>query len=116
MEVPEFIRGEFVNVSLEELNRVAEFEGNRDKVKKEYNGDIPPYFMFVSRNAYLSSDLTADGFKRTCLDRGYKLIHIYPIYYQGWEMDQWGAIGLKDGKRFRLETNHGQLEVEPYVA
>ena len=48
-------------------------------------------------------------FRELCIKSGYKLKIVYPIYYQGWELDEWGAIGAKDGKTFRLETNHGRL-------
>src|SRR5271166_5669505 len=50
-------------------------------------------------------------FRVKCMDAGFTLTGLYPCYHQGWEMDYWGAMGVKDGKRYRLETNHGALQV-----
>ena len=80
------IRGDFLEKTEEQLNSFAD----------------------SGRDCY---DATT-SFRRSCVDKGFYLTHIYPIYYQGWEGDQWGAIGTKDGKKFRLETNHGGLRPE----
>ena len=48
-------------------------------------------------------------FRANCEHEGFILSSLYPIYYQGWEMDEWGAIGNKDGEEYLLETNHGYL-------
>lgn len=85
------IRGDFLERTEEQLNSFVEAD---DSVHywESYDG--------------------TESFRRQCIGKGFHLTHIYPMYYQGWECDQWGAIGTKDGKRFRLETNHGSLHTE----
>lgn len=51
----------------------------------------------------------SQGLRAQCIEAGYKVIDIYPCYHQGWEMDEWGAIGEKDGQKWQLETSHGGL-------
>lgn len=51
-------------------------------------------------------------FRRDCIKAGFYLKELYPVYHQGWELDEWGAIGTKDGKEYCLETNHGSLVPE----
>lgn len=39
-----------------------------------------------------------------------EVLAIYPVYYMGWEMDNWGAIVKKEnGDVVQVETNHGAL-------
>jgi hypothetical protein len=82
------IRGDYVEVTPEVLN---------DHTKElEIPGDYMLYTTY---------------FRRDCIKAGFTLLKLYPIYYQGWEMDFWGAIGEKDNKQYRLETDHGRLQV-----
>lgn len=48
-------------------------------------------------------------FRKRCMDLGYHILHLYPIYYQGWDMDEWGVIGEKDNQIYCLETDHNML-------
>lgn len=48
-------------------------------------------------------------FRRQVVRENFKLLSLYCVYHIGWEMDNWGAIAEKDGKYFRLETDHGRL-------
>ena len=65
---------------------------------------------------YLTSHTGTLHFRKKCIGDGFVLIHVYPIYHQGWEMDEWGAIGQKDGKLYILETNHGSLRTEEIIS
>ena len=88
------IRGEFLDKTEDQLNSF------RDQEDPNWIDNYDP----------------SESFRRQCVKEGFHLVHLYPVYHQGWECDEWGAIGTKDGKRFRLETNHGSLypqEVEP---
>lgn len=40
---------------------------------------------------------------------GFEVTHVYPCFYQKWEMDAWGALGTQEAKMYRLETTHGRL-------
>lgn len=57
------------------------------------------------------------GLRAQAIEAGYRIKSLYPCYHQGWEMDEWGATGTKDGKYYVLETSHGGLctphEIEP---
>jgi hypothetical protein len=88
------IRGDFLKISEKDLNDTYDIDINL----LEYKGDE----LYDSR-----------PFREVAVNQGYKLLKLYPIYHQGWEMDSWGAIGIKDGKKYILETTHGQLEVHP---
>ena len=52
----------------------------------------------------------SDHFREKCLKAGYTLTNIYPVYHQGWELDEWAADATKDGKKYFLTTNHNALE------
>lgn len=82
------IRGDFLTLSKEQLN------------DPEATDDYGP--LTVSRL-----------FRKKCADKGYSLLYMYPIYYQGWEMDEWGAVGMLDGDTYLLETDHGSLNATP---
>jgi hypothetical protein len=79
------VRGDFLDKTEEELNAFPV----QDVLEGEY--DCTEYF------------------RAKCVEAGFRITHIYPVFHQGWECDEWGAIGTKDGKRFRLETSHGGL-------
>ena len=44
-------------------------------------------------------------------DKGFKVMHLFPVYYQGWEMDEWAAVVEKDGIVNLAVTNHGSLQL-----
>lgn len=93
------IRGDFVSgLSERELNSFVELQKEFDQVL------FDKYMDYIGTPLYES-----EGIRRQGIEAGFKIVHIYPIYHQGWEMDDWGAIGEKDGKRYVLETSHGGL-------
>lgn len=51
-------------------------------------------------------------FRNKCIKAGYYILEVFPVYYQGWELDEWGAIAIKDGRRYTLTTDHGRLVAE----
>lgn len=83
-----------------------------DKTEKELNSFTDPKelarWMETGKGSFPNEE--TEYFRRECIEEGFCLTHIYPIYYQGWELDKWGAIGTKDGKTYRLETGHGSLK------
>lgn len=80
------IRGEFLDKTEEQLNSFS------DSCDDEYDG--------------------TEYFRKKCVKAGFYLKQVYPVYHQGWELDEWGAIATKDGKTYRLETDHGSLVYE----
>jgi hypothetical protein len=85
IDIPEMIRGDCINATKEELNSLVVAEDDYDPTIR---------------------------FRTKCIKEGFKLRKLYPIYWQGWELDEWGAIGTRDGKEYRLETNHNSLVSE----
>jgi len=53
-------------------------------------------------------------FKNLCKEAGYNVLKVMPVYYQGWDMDEWAAEAEKDGKLYLLTTNMGKLEEKPF--
>jgi len=93
------IRGDFLNKTEAQLNKMP------PKISMKMSEADWEVFDKYMENEYDGSD----GFRSQCIDAGYYLLKLYPVYHQGWEMDEWGAIGEKDGVQYRLETNHGSL-------
>ena len=58
------------------------------------------------------SDHPGMHFIKKCMAAGYTPTGLYPVYYQGWELDEWAASATKDGKKYWLTTNHNALEAE----
>jgi hypothetical protein len=50
-------------------------------------------------------------FQKKLKDRGYKVIHLFPVLHEGWEMDNWAAVVERDGTVKLAQTNHGSLEL-----
>jgi hypothetical protein len=50
-------------------------------------------------------------FRQLVIAEGFRIQKLIAVYYQGWEMDQWAAFATKDGKHYKVGTNHGSLEV-----
>lgn len=73
-------------------------------------GEFIPYTVEELNDISLKTDTLR--FRIKCVNAGFTIEQVYPIYYQGWEMDEWGAIGRKDGKIYVLETDHGSLMPE----
>lgn len=86
------IRGEYLDVESKLLNDIKEVDIDFE-IENEKDS-----ILYYSQN-----------FRRKCINDGFELINIYQIFHFQWEMDEWGAIGIKNGKRYRLETSHGQL-------
>jgi len=42
-------------------------------------------------------------------EKGYKVVHVFPVLYQGWECDEWAAVVEKNGSVKLAQTNHGSL-------
>lgn len=126
------IRGNFESFSKEELNdtktsdavcllidsvdeKVKEDQALWTKWLEENKEAFDEAQKKDSDNMRLRSSLS---FRRDCLEKGFVLEKMYALYYQGWECDEWGAIGTKDGKTYVLETNHGSLyprEIDPML-
>lgn len=89
------IKGNNLELTPEELNTFRE----RDIMS---NG----YMNYVGTPLYHS-----EHFRKQCVSAGFYVTELYPIYHQGWEMDEWGGVGIKDGNRHELTTDHGSLQV-----
>lgn len=96
--------GNILDISEEELNTSFGPVG----LDKDSDAYLDEYM-----EKYVGTDLySSDSFRKQCVEAGYRIKGLYPIYYQGWEMDEWGAIAIKEGKRYNLGTNHGSLTAE----
>lgn len=99
------MRGDIINgISEQDLNTI--FDAPK---KSSTEAEWDKYMEYVGTALYGSEDL-----RKQAISAGYKILDIYPIYHlyhQGWEMDEWGAIGEKDGKKWVLETSHGSLQI-----
>lgn len=101
------ITGRFLDIDKKDLNSIREFS---DKTFSDAaSAEWTEYMDYVGTPLYGS-----EHFRKQAIEAGYSLEYLYPVYHQGWELDEWGAVGTKDGKRFRLETNHGSLTVEDF--
>lgn len=90
------MRGECYHLTEEELNTIA-----------KYKYDSDDYMNYIGTPLYSS-----EYFRKQCIEAGFHLTDLYPVYHQGWEMDEWGAFGTKDGKKYQIETSHGGLRPE----
>lgn len=96
------IRGDTLDIDVKDLNTIREFNLKDPKNQEEFD----KYYEYVGSPLYGSEYL-----RKAILELGeYKILSIYPCYYQGWEMDEWGAIAEKDGKKYAMETSHGGLQ------
>ena len=124
------LRGDFVNCTEEELNslkydggHVAALCGGVEYDQKSWKKFLEQYaeeFYAASEkdSEWSDSPLSKSiNFRKQCVEAGFRIQSLYPIYYQGWEMDNWGAIGTKGSKHYILETSHGNLckplKIEP---
>lgn len=108
------IRGEFLDISKEDLNTIRVTNDMIEFMKKLDRpiGDRS-YYKIVTLDEYhhrYGELECSSNFREQCLFKGFELLNLYPCYHQGWELDQWGAIGKKDGKKYVLETDHGSLQ------
>jgi len=105
------IIGEEILVSKEDLNMILvlkeRFEGPGSMVSTKQ-----PYHVEATLDEITKKYNGSDSFREQCLKVGYVLTSLYPVYHQGWEMDEWAANATKDGKEWWLTTNHGSLEAE----
>lgn len=85
------IRGDYIDLTQDELNHILDYSE----------------LEVTDKNMTL---MWSDYFRGLCIKEGFELAYLYPCYHQGWE-DEWGAIGTREGMNYRLETNHGRLEV-----
>ncbi len=91
------IRGEFLKFSVKQLqSEVPKYDFSSKKSIAKYD-------------RYPKDLLASESFREKCMEAGFIIQKLYPVYFQGWECDCWGAIGTKDGKEYVLETNHGGL-------
>jgi hypothetical protein len=102
------IRGESLNISEEDLNTI--FIWNEEAVYNKV--ELESYHKVVDFDTYTDKYDGSSYFRSQCLNEGYYLKALYPVYHQGWEMDEWAATGTKDGKTYDLTTNHGYLKAE----
>lgn len=114
MKLPKYktkIRGKYLKMPVKALN-VVEVTKDDHSLR---NGK-QAHHKVITANAWLSGNYDPSAsFRDEFLTMGFKLLRLYPMYYQGWECDQWGAIGEKDGKLYRLETSHGSPIVKRYT-
>ena len=115
------IRGNFESLSISELNDITNKGDNLDKLI-ETKPEAGSWESWVQENQeafdraqeldrqWISSSLYSSlDFRTQCIEEGFKILNLYPKYYQGWECDYWGAVGEKDSKTYLLETSHGGL-------
>lgn len=124
------IRGNFEILTAAELNDLTDGGDHLDKLIGDQSFESPgSWDKFIADNkeafetannldqAWIKSPLCSSlYFRQTCIEEGFKILSLYPIYHQGWECDYWGALGEKNGKTYLLETNHGGLtpyEIDP---
>ncbi len=50
------------------------------------------------------------NFREECRCAGFEIDALYPVYHQGWEMDEWAAKGNRKNQSYWLETDHGLLK------
>jgi hypothetical protein len=81
------IRGEFLKFTVKQLNTLEDSYSDLTDLASSHN------------------------FRSKAIRNGYELIELYPIYYQEWEMDSYGAIAkdVVSGDKYVLETGHGSL-------
>jgi hypothetical protein len=48
-------------------------------------------------------------FRKEVISKGYRILTLIARHFQGWELDEWGAIAEKDGERFKVTTYHGRF-------
>jgi hypothetical protein len=77
----------------------------------DYPCELKSYEVGIDEKYWIHGN-SHDHFRRDCIEAGYRLTRLYPVYHQGWEMDEWAAEGTKDGKKWHITTNHGKLQVE----
>jgi hypothetical protein len=108
------IRGEFLDFTEKQLNTIKIAKETIEQAKKwERSIEIRPYHHVVSIDELMDEYGVLDSsshFREQCLGEGFKLLNLYPCYHQGWECDEWGAIGERDSKKYVLETSHGSLQ------
>lgn len=86
------IRGRYLKISEQALNSIKSYS--------EYSGEDQEAHMNLGCSRL---------FRDKCVKAGYRLKKLYPIYYQGWDLDEWGALAVKNGQTYILETDHGSL-------
>jgi len=125
------IRGDFVDLTEEQLNDMADGGNHVGKLIAEYEKEFGETSSKKGRANWekwakenetklLDANLKdcdwygnplygSMSLRSQAIEAGYRIKSLYPCYYQGWEMDEWGATGEKDGKLYVLETSHGGL-------
>ena len=124
------IRGDFVDLTEEQLNDLTDrgttsssifqdYEKANGKITKKTesawqewakaNNDKLLQAAIKDSEWYGSALYGSIGLREQAIEAGYRIKSLYPCYHQGWEMDEWGATGMKDGKYYVLETSHGSL-------
>lgn len=106
------IVGDKLDMSAKELNTIYVIKERFEGPGRMIGILEQPYHKIVTLDELSNKYNGSDGFRELCLKAGYKLTALYPVYHQGWEMDEWAATAVKDGKKWFLTTNHGSLEVE----
>ena len=54
-------------------------------------------------------------FTKRIKDKGYTVLHTFPVLYQGWETDEWAAVVEKDSTIYLVTTDHGSLKFDDGV-
>lgn len=117
------IRGDFCDLTEEQLNDLETGGSNNVFQLYEHHGKTDGLWeQWVAENRKefeeaCDKDSEECGsplysslhFRKQCVEAGFRLKSLYPCYYQGWECDEWGGTGTKDGKHYCLETSHGGL-------
>jgi len=91
----------------EELNSILVV-----KEKFEGAGENKPYHKVATMTEIIEKHNGSEIFRERCLNAGYELITLYAVYHQGWEMDEWAAECVKNGKRLHVTTDHNALVEE----
>ncbi len=94
-------RGDVLSIKEKDLNTILSFDHIGPNSSEE---EWDEYYDYVDTDLFRSR-----FFRIKCMQAGFRLVELYPVYHQGCELDEWGAIGTKDGKTYFLETNHGGL-------
>ena len=57
-------------------------------------------------------DCSREEFAGRVEAEGYKIVQLIPMLYQGWELDEWACLAVKDEEHFYITTSHNGLVVE----
>ena len=119
-KMPNMIMRQLKNVQTEDLNTVTmsdrelaayhrNLNNDEEKTRQKILANIDGKIKTVPEEHISAYDPT-ESFRLELLEQGFKITALFQCYYSGWECDQWAAEGEKDGKKYKITTNHGGYE------